>query len=398
MPVVHGHCARSWALAGRRTKQATEPDWDVASDGLALEDSNTTTIDPVAAELGTRAPGLVARRFIGAPVVAPPSPLDPRALDSFIRVKAQELYMARASGSSWQRIKAFFILLTAKSYALYPMRVWNLYVRRRGPLLAAGGAYRMFFSIAAMLVAGFSLLGIFAADNPVLRDGIINMVAASTPGLINTGHGGLAKPEDLLGLGGFGLTLMISVGALIFTSLGWLAGLREGIRTIFGLHRDRSNPVISKLRDALLLLLLAVALVTSSALAVVSSSMIDSLGHLLNLGGWWTSALSRVGFIVAMFALDCATAWVLLRVASRAKIIDGGLVAGVLLAGAGATVLRFLSATLLASLTNNVVLAPFAVILGLFVWFNLLGQTYLLSASIVAVRSADVQRLRAKRN
>ncbi|MET0871223.1 MAG: YihY/virulence factor BrkB family protein [Paeniglutamicibacter terrestris] len=385
-------------MAGRRTKQATEPDWDVASDGLALEDSNTTTIDPVAAELGTRAPGLVARRFIGAPVVAPPSPLDPRALDSFIRVKAQELYMARASGSSWQRIKAFFILLTAKSYALYPMRVWNLYVRRRGPLLAAGGAYRMFFSIAAMLVAGFSLLGIFAADNPVLRDGIINMVAASTPGLINTGHGGLAKPEDLLGLGGFGLTLTISVGALIFTSLGWLAGLREGIRTIFGLHRDRSNPVISKLRDALLLLLLAVALVTSSALAVVSSSMIDSLGHLLNLGGWWTSALSRVGFIVAMFALDCATAWVLLRVASRAKIIDGGLVAGVLLAGAGATVLRFLSATLLASLTNNVVLAPFAVILGLFVWFNLLGQTYLLSASIVAVRSADVQRLRAKRN
>ena len=37
--------------------------------------------------------------------------------------------------------------------ALYPMRVWNLYARRRGPLLAAGGAYRMFFSIAAMLVA-----------------------------------------------------------------------------------------------------------------------------------------------------------------------------------------------------------------------------------------------------
>ena len=287
-------------------------------------------------------------------------------------------------------------MLTAMFYALYPMRVWNLYVRRRGPLLAAGGAYRMFFSIAAMLVAGFALLGMFVSDNPVLRDGIIEMVAASTPGLIDTGQGGLAKPEDLLGIGGFGATLAISLGALVFTSLGWLTGLREGIRTVFGLHRDRSNPVVSKLRDALLLLVLAVALVVSSGLAVVSSSMIDSLGHLLNLDGWWTSALSRIGFIVAMFALDCATAWVLLRVASRVTVIRGGLVAGVLLAGAGATILRFLSATLLASLSNNVVLAPFAVILGLFVWFNLLSQTYLLSAAIVAVRSADVERVRAQ--
>ena len=52
---------------------------------------------------------------------------------------------------------------------------------------------------------------------------------------------------------------------------------------------------------------------------------------------------------------------------------------------------------LLASLTNNAVLAPFAVILGLFVWFNLLGHVYLLSAAVVAVRSADVERARAKR-
>ncbi|EMQ99472.1 YihY/virulence factor BrkB family protein [Paeniglutamicibacter gangotriensis] len=383
-------------MAGRRAKRPRTV-LSTASGAASPDVAAESSVDRVASELGTRAPGLVARRFIGAPVDAPASPLDPRALHAFIRVKTQELYVARATGTPWQRLKAFFIMLTAMFYALYPMRVWNLYVRRRGPLLAAGGAYRMFFSIAAMLVAGFALLGMFVYDNPVLRDGIIEMVAASTPGLIDTGQGGLAKPEDLLGLGGFGATLAISLGALVFTSLGWLTGLREGIRTVFGLHRDRSNPVISKLRDALLLLVLAVALVVSSGLAVVSSSMIDSLGHLLNLDGWWTSALSRIGFIVAMFALDCATAWVLLRVASRVTVIAGGLVAGVLLAGAGATILRFLSATLLASLSNNVVLAPFAVILGLFVWFNLLSQTYLLSAAIVAVRSADVERVRAQK-
>lgn len=380
-------------MTGRRFRYRSAVRWDDSEDVEPADDTGSG-YDPVAEERGTRAPGVVARRFIGAPPVAPPSPLDPRALQAFIRLKTQELYAARASGTPWMKVKSFFILLTAWFFARYPMRVWNLYIRRRGPLLAAGGAYRMFFSIAAMLVAGFAVLSLFASDNPVLRDGVIDMVAATTPGLIDTGDGGLAKPEDLLGIQRFGWTLGISLGALVFTSLGWLAGLREGIRTIFGLKRDRSNPVVSKLRDALLLLVLGVALVASSALAIGSSSMIETVAGVLSLNGWWTNVLTRIGFVVAMFALDCATAWVLLRVASRARMIEGGLFAGVLLAGAGATILRFLSAMLLSSLTNNVLLAPFAVILGLFVWFNLLSQAYLLAASIVAVRSADIQRAR----
>ena len=382
-------------MAGRRARGSRTPAWD-STDDVEPAASAGTSFDPVAEELGTRAPGVVARRFVGAPVVPPPSPLDPRALRSFVRLKTQELYAARASGTPWERFRAHCILLTARFYALYPLRVWNLYIRRRGPLLAAGSAYRMFFSIAAMLVAGFAVLGLFASDNPVLRDGVIEMVAASTPGLLDTGHGGLAKPEQLLGLRSFGLTLVISLAALVLTSLGWLAGLREGIRTIFGLHRDRSNPVVSRLRDALLLVALAVALIASSVLALASSSLLDSLAHVLSLNGWWSSALTRVAFVVAMFALDCATAWILLRVASRAKVIDGGLAAGVLLAGSVAAILRLLSALLLASLTSNVLLAPFAVILGLFVWFNLLSQVYLIAAALVGVRAADLKRERAK--
>lgn len=348
--------------------------------------------DPDIPEKGTRVPGIAARRYIGVPQLPPPSPLDRDALASFARLKARELHAARAEGSPPARVAALLALATARLDSLYPLRVWNLYLRRRGPLLAAGAAYRMFFSIAAMLVTGFALLGIVASDNPVLRNGIIDMVAAGTPGLINTGDGGLAKPEQLLGLGGFGLTLVISLAAMVFTSLGWLAGMREGIRTILGLNRDRSDPVLSKMRDALLLLVLAVALVASSALAIASSSMIDSLAGLLQLSGSWTGALTRVGFVAAMFVLDCATAWVLLHVASRTTIIRGALWPAVLMAGAGATTLRSFSAMLLASLTNNVLLAPFAVILGLFIWFNLLSQLYLVAAAVVAVRAAESSR------
>ncbi|MDD0857066.1 YhjD/YihY/BrkB family envelope integrity protein [Arthrobacter alpinus] len=172
---------------------------------------------------------------------------------------------------------------------MFPLRVWNLYTRRRGPLLAAGNAYLMFFSVGAMLVAGFAIFGIFASDNEVLRDAVIELVADSTPGLIDTGDGGggLAKPEDLLGTGGFGLTLFISLAALLVTAMGWINGLREGIRSLLGLARDRTNPVLSKMRDGGTLLVLAVALVLTSVLGLLSTAAMGSLGELL---GWGVSS------------------------------------------------------------------------------------------------------------
>ena len=60
------------------------------------------------------------------------------------------------------------------------------------------------------------------------------------------------------------------------------------------------------------------------------------------------------------------------------------------IAGAGSTTLRYFSSLLLGSASSNPILAPFAVILGLFVWFYLLSQVYLLATSWGAVTTADI--------
>lgn len=340
---------------------------------------------------GFVAPGVVAKKPMAAPELPPPSPLDRKALARWTENKRSAFLNARTSGTVLTRLSLGSQWLMAWAAQTFPMRVWNLYTRRRGPLLAAGNAYLMFFSVGAMLVAGFAIFGMFAADNDVLRDAVITLVAESTPGLIDTGDGGLATPEQLLGSSGFGLTLLVSLAALLVTAMGWINGLREGIRSILGLARDRTNPIISKVRDGGTLLVLAVALVLTSALGLLSSAAMGSISEFLGWGSFLSGAAGRLSSITLMFILDVAVAMIMFSIASRVRMRRRVLLLAALFSGAGATVLRFFSAMLLNGITSNTLLAPFAVILGLFVWFFLLSQVYLISAAIAAVLAADLR-------
>lgn len=338
---------------------------------------------------GSLAPGVSAKLPLAAPVKAPPSPLDRRALTVWCGEKRRDFIAARSEGSLVDQTLSLLGWLNARAALVFPVRVWNLYTRRRGPVLAAGAAYLMFFSVGAMLVAGFLIFGIVAAGNAVLRDAVIDVVATSTPGLIDTGDDGLATPEELLGSGEFGLSLLVSIGALLFTAMAWVNGLREGIRSLLGLARDRTNPVLSKVRDVGTLIVLAVALVLTSVLGLLSTAATDGVGQFLAWGSFLTGATAQLSSILLMLVLDVAVAMIMFSMASRVLMPRRVLLLAALFSGSGATVLRFFSATLLTSITNNPLLAPFAVILGLFVWFFLLSQVYLMSAAIAAVLAAD---------
>ena len=346
---------------------------------------------------GFVAPGISAKRPMAAFDKPPPSPLDRTALASWTESKHSDFTAERASGGPWRKLTTLFPWLTARVAQTFPLRVWNLYTRRRGPLLAAGTAYLMFFSVGAMLVAGFAILGMVAADNEVLRDAVIELVAESTPGLINTGDGGLATPEQLLGTGSFGMTLLISLVALLVTAMGWINGLREGIRSILGLARDRTNPVLSKVRDGGTLIVLAVALVFTSVLGLLSTAAMDTLSEFLGWGTFLTGAAAQFASIVLMLILDVAVAMIMFSIAARVHLRRRVLLLAALFSGVGATVLRYFSALLLGGITNNALLAPFAVILGLCVWFFLLSQVYLISAAIAAVLAADLRPRRKQR-
>jgi membrane protein len=79
------------------------------------------------------------------------------------------------------------------------------------------------------------------------------------------------------------------------------------------------------------------------------------------------------------------------RLAAGLKLSRQALLEGTILSAAGTTVLQIFSTELLANAGRNPILAPFAIIIGLLIWFNLVSQVYLVSAAWSAVREEDLQ-------
>src|SRR4029453_13482987 len=178
---------------------------------------------------------------------------------------------ARRSGSGpAAKALALLQLFLAKLNTVRPLRAFQHYNLQHGPLLGAGIGFTMFFSITGLLATGFAVAGLVLSGQPLLVDSVVASVSASAPGLLKSDGGeGLGDPKDLLNPEGLGVTAVIAAIVTVFTSLGWIAGLRDGLRGVAGLPPLKRNPVLTKFFDAGTLLLLGVALVLSAGVSLV---------------------------------------------------------------------------------------------------------------------------------
>ncbi|WBU36831.1 YihY/virulence factor BrkB family protein [Homoserinibacter sp. YIM 151385] len=298
----------------------------------------------------------------------------------------------RAVAEEPEGIVAKAMGLVQKIMATRPVRVFQHYAQARGPLLASGLAYQALFAVFAALLAGFSILGLVLRGDIGLRDSVIRTLSESVPGLIDGGDGnGAIKPEQLLDASIVSWAGVIAIVGLLVTTLGWLASARDAVRVMFDLPQPSGNPVLLKLKDLGMALVFGVALIVSSVLSVVGSS---ATGWLLGLVGVESESplayvVGRVVTLVVMFALDAAVLAGLFRFLAGVDIPWARLRGGALLGAAGLGVLKVLGSALLGGASSNPLLASFAVILGLLIFFNFVCQVILIAGSWIAVGLAD---------
>lgn len=279
------------------------------------------------------------------------------------------------------------------------LRSFNLFFFHYGTVMAAGAAYMMFFSVAALLWASFSVAGIVIGGNEDYQTLIIQAVDNALPGLL--GEGGLVtEPYALFQVEGLNLSLGIAVALAVVTSLSWVHGLRSGIRSIWERPLMAENVVFVKLKDLAVLLVLGVVALSSAVLGVLSHGFIREVMDLL---GWdWaagTGALIQAATFVISFGLDMAIAVLLMRVASRLVMPVSALWQSALIAGVGASLLRLGSTQLLQNFADspNPLLQTFGTVLGVFFYFFIFGLVYLFAASWGAVAASDLERSAAPR-
>jgi membrane protein len=281
--------------------------------------------------------------------------------------------------------------LTAWVLKLKPVRVFLQYNAKGGPLLAAGLSYQALFAVFAAIWVGFSIAGFAIRANPELEQAFLSLLATNLPGLIDTGQGGAIDAETLLATGILTWTGAIAAVGLLFTALGWLASGRDAVRMLFGLPTAPTNFLLLKLKDLGLALGFGIAMVVSAALSVFSTAALGSVFDWLGVDQESDAAViaaRAVGLLIVLI-LDAAVLGAFYRIVSGIRIPLRQLAQGVVLAALALGVLQALGSTLLGGATKNPLLASFAVIIGLLIWFNLICQVTLLGAAWIAVSADD---------
>ncbi|PPH65848.1 ribonuclease [Rathayibacter rathayi] len=271
-----------------------------------------------------------------------------------------------------------------------PLRVMLHYSETGGPLFASGLAFQALFAVFAALFVFFAVFGFWVRDNSVLRDSLLDLVTRSVPGLIG-GKNALVSVEDLLDSSILGWTGAIAATGLLGTALNFLGSLRQAVRLLFSLPGPTTLFVLLKLKDAGLALVFGAVLLVSAGLSVFSTSLVDVAFDFLGIGS--DSMLARVaGSVVGlliMLALDTGTLAGSFRILSGISIPWKNLWAGSLLGGIALGALKVLGTQLLGGASRNPLLASFAVLIGLLIWFNLVCQVILIAASWISVGMSD---------
>lgn len=298
----------------------------------------------------------------------------------------------RSGGSPFPALMAMLQWISARINVLRPVRAFRHYSLQRGPLMSAGIGFNMFFSITGLLTTGFSIAGLVLRGQPALLDTIVTSVAQSAPGLLKVNGGeGLVDPQEMLNPDGLGWTAVIGSLVTIVTSLRWISGIRDGLRGVLDLPPLLVNPIVLKLRDAGILLLLGVALVISAGASLVFGTAAQWVADFLQLTDAVAGPLTTSIKISVPLVLGWVTAFIMYRLAAGLRLSRRALLEGTILAAVGTTVLQIFSTELLAGAGRNPILASFAIIIGLLIWFNLVSQVYLVSAGWAAVREADLR-------
>ena len=291
-----------------------------------------------------------------------------------------------------KRITGAIAAAVAWVSALRPVRVFLHFQNYRGFLLAAGLSFQSIFALFAGIWVGFATAGLVLKNNPDLSHAFFSTLALSVPGLLTWGGvTGVINPNDLMRVEILGWAGAIAAAGLLFTAVGWLASARDAVRALFDLPGERLNFFLLKLKDFGLMIAFGAALILSASLSVLSTQALEASLDWLGFSGdsVVSTILGRISGLLLMLLLDTVVLAALYRTLSGLKIPFRRLIVGSVLGAVALGVLKVLGGLLLGGASRNPLLASFAIMIGLLIWFNLICVVILLGASWIAVGMAD---------
>jgi len=285
--------------------------------------------------------------------------------------------------------------ITRITLGWFPIRVWRHFLQHNGFLLAAGVSYQALFAAFAAIYVAFAIAGIWLGGSEDAINGLIDFINSYIPGLIQA-EGGIFTPEQVTAVadsttGVLGITGVIALATLIWTAIGSITFARRAVRDIFGIPPDRRNYLLLKSTDFLAAGMFGTALLLGWGLTSAGTFALD---WMFGLFGWDTRSLwYNVGGALIAFTLlvvlNTAVIGSLVKFLTGTALRWRQIWPGATLGGIATAVLQIGAGVALAYTPTNVLLATFAVFIGLLLWFRLVGIVLLVAASWMAVSATD---------
>lgn len=263
---------------------------------------------------------------------------------------------------------------------------WQLLGRNNGNQYAAAITYFSFLALFPLLLLAVSITGFVLHSDPGTERDFFNHLTDNVPGALGqTFKTSLqAAIDSRTGLGIVGL-----VGVLL-TGLGWIGNLRTAIDGVWGRTPAKVNFLKAKVANLLVLAGLGVGTVLSLALTVVGTSLTDQILRALgfdDLPGAH-ALLKLLGIAIAVVGDLIIFWWLLIRL-PQMEVPGRIALQGALLAAAGFEVLKIVGAYTVAHTANSPTAGPFAGLLAVLIWIQLVARFMLFACAWTATVTAE---------
>jgi membrane protein len=263
------------------------------------------------------------------------------------------------------------------------LRMYGRYQADSGDRLAAAVTFYWFLSLFPILLLAISLLGYLYGDAAPHK--VSDALAGYLPGnLVATIGDTLVNAKGKAGL--------LGLVGLLLSGLGWVAALREAIRSIWHQSDTAGNIITRKLTDVVVLFGLFATISASVVVTGATTAATDYVIGLLHLAHSTAAAVftQLLAYLLSGAADTMLFVFLFTRLPRVSQPI-GRVLRAAVFGTVGFEVLKFAGAFYVARTTTKgqATYGAFAVVVGLLLFLNLISRLILMTAAFAVTRPYD---------
>lgn len=256
----------------------------------------------------------------------------------------------------------------------FPLAVVYKFFDDQGNYLAAVITYYGIVSLFPLLLLLSTILNYTLEGNPHLQQEVLDSALGQFP-VVG------AELSDPNGVSGSGIALVVGILGTLYGALGVAQATQNAMNSVWRVPRNRRpNPIRSRLRSLLLLCVIGLALLGTTALSALGSSA-EGYGARMD-------AAIKVLLVVLSMLVNAAVFMLGFRVATARDLPWKGIVRGAVAAAVAWQILQYFGTSYVAGVVKHAsaLNSVFALVLGLIAWIYLEAMIVVFAVEYNAVR------------